>query len=204
VISLSPAHANALRAYVLASLNLDERAQPISPAPFSAATVLWLNRDHPTPPARYAMLRELTNVPRGPIERIPVTEPAVPGSPEFVIYHREPQEIAISVIVVAKLEGLSPRIADTAGAILKRVRSRLETELTTPMRELGCVPCRYGQITPLDRLTRGTQWESRASFDLTLAVTHIVEEAPEWIESLDGEGTLDPLDPIAFSASTDD
>lgn len=194
MISASPTHADALRAFVLAALNLDDESEPIDPAPFDADHVLWSERDMPQALPLYAMIREIAYTPIGQTEVIVRPDP---DNPEGIIeYHRDLAEWAVSIHLVHKPAGASiTSHAAQPGVILRRVWSRTWTELAVPMREIGLAPLRRGPIRNVSAPSGMARWEPRAQFDLVLMAGSYIADRPDWIDSVEVTGTLAPMAP---------
>ncbi len=202
MISASDTHGRALRAWVLACLNLDDDSQPIDPAPFGEASVIWSDRDHPRPGDLFCRLSEVAHVPIGRTEQIPRVVGESPDPVDRQVVHREISEWTVGIQVVSRLDSGDPRLSMTAGVLLRRVWARYMSETTQAMRDIGCAPTRRSPIRQLGRVARGAYWETRAAFDLTSIVGSYIVERPGWIESIAGEGTLDPLPPEPFDVDS--
>lgn len=191
MISASPTHANALRAFVLAALNLDDEGAAIDPVPFDGAHVVWSERDMPQALPLYAMIREISYTTTGQ-EVVVATDP---DDPEGIVeYHRDMAEWAVSIVVVHEPggDGIVSH-ATQPGAILRRVWARTWTDLAEPMRAIGLAPLRRSSITNVSGV--GSRWEPRASFDLVLRAGTYITDRPGWIDSIEATGTLAPLAP---------
>ncbi len=197
MISASPTHADAVRAFVAACLNLDDESLPLSPVPFTLGTpttpanVIWADRDPLRRPNLFCMLREVSLVSVGPTETVDV--PVDSGQPTERLdqHYFDQDEWTVAVHVVSRLDTDDPTHAASAGVILRRVRGRMESTLSDPMRAQGCAPRRRGQILPLSRIARNAQWETRAAVDLTFNVgSVIVQRSVGFIETVQGVGTL--------------
>lgn len=199
MISVHPEQARAVRAWVLATLNLDDDGEVEDPAPFSELTVRWAPTDYNAPQPLYAMIREVSLVPRGEPEEIVKTFNAGEVDEALVVQHSTVSDWTISVQVVSMLSADSPALAQSAARYLRRLELRTMADGTGPMRELGVAWCRSGQILPLDRIANRAQWETRAALDLTFAVGERIVEQPGWIDSIEVTGTLSPLDSQTFT-----
>lgn len=203
-VSASPTQATAMRAWVIACLNLGDDGIALSPAPFSTSNVRWSHSDYPRAGDRYAMLREVSFVELGPPEEQRQSiDVDLPGE-RLVVSQRSIAEWTVSVQVVARLSDSDPVLADNAARLLRRVTMRVLSELTGPMRAIGCAWRRSGQILPLPRIARGSQWETRAAVDLTFCVGEYIVDEPGWIDSVAGTGTLSPLPSEPFTADHED
>jgi hypothetical protein len=202
VVSATPTQAAALRAFVIACLNLDDESEPITPAPFDASNVIWSDRDHPRPP-RYAMLREVAFVEQNP-EVMHETINAGEVDEDLLEWTRTIAEWTVSLQLCTKMTDSAPTLAENAGRLLRRVSMRVLSDLADPMRAVGCAWRRSGQILPLPRIARDSQWESRAAIDLTFCVGEAIVVRPGWIETASGTGTLDPAATEAFEHDHED
>lgn len=202
--TIRPACATAFRDWVIACLNLDDTGQAISPAPFSSANVVWTPRDYPRAGNLYCMLREVSLVPLGPPEEQAETLNAGEANEALRLHTRTFDEWTVSVQVVSKLDDQAPALDDAAGRILRRLSMRVLDDNTYAMRQTGLAWRRSGQITPLDRIARASQWETRAAIDLTFVAGESILWEPGWIETVEATGTLAPLPETTINAAHDD
>lgn len=199
MISVDPAQARAFRAWVLATLNLDDNSETESPAPFDESTVRWSPTDYPTPRPLYAMIREISLVERGQPDTTRKSFNRGEVDETLVVQHSTISDWTVSVQVVSKLDPENPALEQAAGQYLRRLRARTLADGVDDMRLLGVAWCRSGQILPLDRIAKNAEWETRAALDLTFVVGDRIVEQPGWIDSAEVTGTLSPLESETFT-----
>lgn len=201
MFSCTPTQWVALRDWLVVVLNLDADGNAIDPAPFSAANVRPARTDYPRAGNLYAMVREVSHVGMG---AAPERWRREVGPNELNRYARTINEWTVHVQVVSKLDDEAPALADSAQRILQRVTMRVEGIESKPLRALGVAWMRSGQILPLDRIARSSQWETRAGVDLTFAQGERILENAEIAESVEVTGTLATLPEFTFTVDDDD
>lgn len=180
---ISEAQHVAIRAYVLAALNLD---LPAGMTALQAAQVAWELQDFPRGGGAWCSLQVVAAVPlgQGP-ERISSN---VGG--ELEVLHRQEFEVTVSVTLRSPRSDVAPSWATDAGLRLRRVLLARGTSIGDALARAGCSIWRVGGIRELGSLRRTAQYESTAQVDLELRVMAQVVERPGWIETVAGQVTV--------------
>lgn len=199
---ISPAQRVALRAWVLAALELDDNGialvHPNAAYPrVLADAVGWVDED---PPRGADGPRIVLSV-LGTDERAPTEASDTPVGAELQTRYREQLDVTLGIRCNSRRSTTAPSHAQDADQILRRIWSRVHSEsLCTPLQAVGVATTRRSSVAPVPRLARGSQWETAATFSLVVRISPTVTERPGHIERAAGTGTLDPLPAQTFDA----
>lgn len=109
------------------------------------------------------------------------------------IVMRDVLEVTVSIRVTAQRDPVAPDLAQDAGQLLERVRTRLFAPVAAEGLRAAQFPVlRYTQVRDLSRWARDSEWYTEASLDVTLGRTSVTIEQPGLIEHISGEGVFNP------------
>lgn len=189
---ISDAQHRAIRAYVLACLNLD---LPAGMTALDAEQVQWELQDFPRGAGAWCSLQVVAAVPTGDVpERVHRSIPDPDNPPPATILERtirQSFEVTVSVTLRSQRSDTAPSWGSDAGLRLRRVVLGWGASVHRLLSAAGCPIRRAGGLRDLSTLQRGSQWESTAQVDLVLLVMAQVVERPGWIESIAGTITLE-------------
>ncbi len=146
-------------------------------------------QDEPVPGKPWCTIRRLASETEGIPGPIPVDESGTP-----TIYTRANREATWEIQIGSRL-GDSGNPALDANAIMDDIELALYDDAATyAMRKLGLSAKRVGEVIDISVVTRGSQWETRASLTVVFSLAQIRKEtATSTIESADVVGTVSPV-----------
>jgi len=198
---LSPAQSDAVRAWVIAALGVDDYGQPLnvlSPAlPLvPSGSVIWDHQDGPRPSdGPRVVLSIVGSDEAAPTEDIDRTV-EVDGEEVLETRYRDFLNVTLNIKCYSRRNPAAPSFSQDADQIVRRIWSRVYSRaFTVGLDAAGVGVNRRGSIQPLPRLMRGVQWETGAGFDLRVHITPMVYERTPWVETVSGESTITPAPP---------
>ena len=187
---LSPNQARALRGVISAALS---RNLPASVQSIPDARVMWGPVDHVGSREPWCALQVIAaEVQDADGERMRLDGADVDGytAGELVEVVRRTYDVTVSVQLATAISDSAPSLSHNAWILARRLLVRLETsQARDALTEAGVGLERIGGIRDLTALT-GPQWVSRVALDLVVRIAVLDTDAPGWIETFSGDGTL--------------